>query len=365
MTPAESTPLRAVDRIAHDLKRLSGETADAAGWPQRQFELLREAGVLRWGIPAEFGGITISSREMLVGYAALAHVCLTTAFILTQRNGACQRIAQSPNPAVRQRLLAPLARGEKFATVGISHLTTSRLHLGVPAVQAVPRDAGFELTGEIPWVTGALQAHVIVTGGVLSDGRQLLAAVSTNDPGVAVASPARLLALAGSQTSAVALHRVRLLEADIVQPPAESVMRQGPNVSTGSLSTSALALGHACGALDALDRHVAERAELAEFATPLRREAELLERDLLDLSGPEQCGPPGGSVESLRTRANSLVLRVTQVLLAASKGAGFVSGTYAERAVREALFFLVWSCPQPVVWANLRELVDGVRRTPT
>jgi hypothetical protein len=49
------------------------------------------------------------------------------------------------------------------------------------------------------------------------------------------------------------------------------------------------------------------------------------------------------------------VLRATQAQLAASKGAGFVRGHPAERAVREAMFFLVWSCPQPVLAAALRE----------
>jgi hypothetical protein len=49
------------------------------------------------------------------------------------------------------------------------------------------------------------------------------------------------------------------------------------------------------------------------------------------------------------------VLRATQAYLAASKGAGFVAGHPAERLVREAMFFLVWSCPQPVLAANLRE----------
>jgi hypothetical protein len=58
----------------------------------------------------------------------------------------------------------------------------------------------------------------------------------------------------------------------------------------------------------------------------------------------------------VRESANSLVLRITQAWLAASKGAGFVSGHPAELAVREAMFFLVWSCPRPVVEANLREL---------
>jgi len=61
------------------------------------------------------------------------------------------------------------------------------------------------------------------------------------------------------------------------------------------------------------------------------------------------------SAESVRQKANSLVLRAAQAYLAASKGAGFVVGHPAERTVREAMFFLVWSCPAPVVSAALRE----------
>ena len=72
--------------------------------------------------------------------------------------------------------------------------------------------------------------------------------------------------------------------------------------------------------------------------------------------GPSGAGSSSPSAESIRGRANSLALRSTQALLTASKGAGFVAGHFAERAVREALFFLVWSCPQPVVDAALREL---------
>ena len=62
------------------------------------------------------------------------------------------------------------------------------------------------------------------------------------------------------------------------------------------------------------------------------------------------------SNDELRGRANNLVLRSTQAALAAAKGAGFVSGHPAGRWCREALFFLVWSCPQPVVAAHLCEL---------
>ena len=62
-------------------------------------------------------------------------------------------------------------------------------------------------------------------------------------------------------------------------------------------------------------------------------------------------------MESIRQRANSLVIRAAQASLGAAKGAGFVHGHPAERAVREAMFFLVWSCPQPVVESTLKALM--------
>jgi hypothetical protein len=42
--------------------------------------------------------------------------------------------------------------------------------------------------------------------------------------------------------------------------------------------------------------------------------------------------------------------------LSAAKGSGYVIGHPAGRWCREALFFLVWSCPQPVLSAHLCEL---------
>jgi hypothetical protein len=59
------------------------------------------------------------------------------------------------------------------------------------------------------------------------------------------------------------------------------------------------------------------------------------------------------TTDEIRARANSLVLRLTQAALMAAKGTGFVAGHPVGRWCREALFFLVWSCPQPVLAANL------------
>jgi alkylation response protein AidB-like acyl-CoA dehydrogenase len=337
------------------LDELAPSLAGVDDWPAHQLRLVAEAGLLSWGLPIEFGGRAVSDVQMLAAYEALAAACLTTTFVLTQRNAACQRIANSDNREIKSELLPRLASGQSFATVGISHLTTSRQHLAKPAVKALETDTGFVLEGTVPWVTGARFAEHLVSGGTLADGRQVLMAVPASLPGVEVKPSMKLLALSASQTATVAFTEVHVDRRFLLAGPIENVMRVGGG-GAGSLTTSALAVGLTGGILKRLSSEAERRPDLVPIHQAL--EAEHAEaRASLFAAAPESktasAGTPGP--ELVRQQANSLVLRVAQAYLAASKGAGFVSGHPAERAVREAMFFLVWSCPQPVVSAALRE----------
>lgn len=339
------------------LQRLSDHAANVEAsevWPTSQMNWLADAGVLKWGIPPEFQGTEPSPRDFLDGYRRLAAACLTTCFILTQRNAACRRIVDSENATLRERLLPRLVTGELFATVGISHLTTSRQHLACPAVRVEIDGTSVRLTGSIPWVTGAKAADWIVTGGTVDDGRQVLVAVPTATAGVSVEESVRLMALTASQTAAVVLDNVTVPLECLLAGPVSGVMQQGDTSGTGSLTTSALALGLCDRALALIREQSAFRSELSPILTGFAAEYTELERDLFassDSSGRD----PQLTPTAIRRRANSLVIRVTQAALAISKGAGFIQGHPAERAVREAMFFLVWSCPQPVVLGVLEE----------
>jgi hypothetical protein len=68
--------------------------------------------------------------------------------------------------------------------------------------------------------------------------------------------------------------------------------------------------------------------------------------------------PQAGGNDRLRQDANSLVLRATQTAMGIAKGAGYLAAHPVGRWCQEALFFLVWSCPEPVLQANLCELVS-------
>ena len=328
---------------------------DVDHWPTQQLAAMTSAGVMEWTLSEEWGGQEFSQAQMLEGLYHLSSACLVSTFVLTQRNGACQRIQTSSNETAKAKLLRDLCCGDLFATVGISHLTTSRQHVSTPPVSVKQAGDNFIFDGFIPWATGATQADILVTGGQLADGRQVLAAVPTCREGLVVQPPVDFMALSSSQTGAVKLDSVHVSADEILHGPVHQVMSQGAGGGAGSLGTSTLAVGATAGILHRFNEEVEQRPELAEFTEPLRQECQELRSGIQQaVEGQHSAGDQ--AAEILRRKANSLVLRSAQSWLAATKGAGYVAGHPAERAVRESMFFLVWSCPQPVLTANLREL---------
>jgi alkylation response protein AidB-like acyl-CoA dehydrogenase len=321
-------------------------------WPAEQLAACAEAGVYRWFVPEEVGGFGWSEPDVLRGYLRLSAACLTTTFILTQFTSALRRIVDSDNEPLKRRLLPELLDGRHFTTVGISHLTTSRRHLAEPALKAEESADGFVLDGYTPWVTGAAYAQSVVVGATLADRRQVLVSLPTDLRGVSTPPPARLIGLSASCTGELRCERVAVGREFLLAGPAENVMAGKIGGKTGGLQTSALALGLSDAALDFLAREAEKRSDLREPLDALREELDEAQADLLALAaGNEPC-----TSEAIRARANSLVLRATQSALAAAKGTGYILGHPTGRWCREALFFLVWSCPQPVMAANLCEL---------
>ncbi|HZL88578.1 MAG TPA: acyl-CoA dehydrogenase family protein [Pirellulaceae bacterium] len=343
----------ALVELCAELASLATELDVPGAWPEKQLELCGNAGVFEWFVPRQAGGQGWSEADVIRGYLALSQACLTTTFVITQRAGATSRIAVSDNRWARETLLPDLLSGRTFATVGISHLTTSRQHLAQPVLRAEETAESFVLDGYSPWVTGGQFAQHIVVGATLADGRQILVALPTDLPGVVVPQSPELVALSASHTGPVNCERVFVDRKWLLAGPMQEVMKQGLGAKTGGLQTSTLAVGLTRAALQFLDREAEKRADLAEPACAFREELTYLEHALLALAGGEQCG--GWSASEVRTQANSLVLRATQAALAAAKGAGFIAGHPAGRWCREALFFLVWSCPQGVLAANLCE----------
>jgi alkylation response protein AidB-like acyl-CoA dehydrogenase len=332
------------------------ERADAElTWPAASWDVVRAASVLGWNIPPEYGGRGLGAVEILSGHERLAGACLTTAFILSQREAAVRRIREHGSADVYRRLLPPLARGELFTTVGLSQLTTSRQH-GAPALTAALDDnQGYILDGVSPWVTGADHADVLLVGATLPDHRQLIALLPRDRAGVEVESPMDLSALRGSQTTQVRCRGVRVGAAEALAGPAERVL--GGGKGAGGLETSCLALGLAGAAIDLLHGEAKTRGELRSAAERFEQARRDVRRTMHRLA--ETGGDPSDAT-ALRVRATRLALQATQATLTTAKGTGFVRPHPAQRWARQALFFLVWSCPRPAAEGILAHLLPEV-----
>lgn len=340
---------RTVARLA-----VADRGADEAGnWSAELWQILLEGGATRWALPRELGGDACDRPGLLERYARVAEGSLTAAFVLSQHDAGVRRLLDAAERPCAARWLEEIAAGRAFTTVGISQLTTSRKY-GPQALSAVEiAPSAHRLDGVMPWVTGAVRADVFVTGAVQADGRQLLIALPADRPGVTVHPPFALAALQASCTSEVACSGVLVDGSDVLAGPSMDVVARPGAAGTGGLETSALALGQARAALDALIGEAPRRADLTEPVEALAEAWSRLWDSLMRTARSEVDAIPPGQV---RSQANALVLRITQAYLTARKGTGFVRGEPAQRWARQALFFLVWSCPGPVAEAAIRDL---------
>ncbi len=329
-------------------------------------ELIRRCAVLE-------GRCRPDGPSMIRFYVWLAYGCLTSAFIMTQRNAALRRIESSDNEPLRNRLLPNILSGAWFATVGISQLTTSRRHLSQPPLIAKRTGEGWSLQGYSPWVTGAIAADVIVVGAVEHDGRaldempspesppqrQLLFAIETDRRGLRCEPGMSLVGLSASCTDRVRVDGLHVRHEQWLHGPAENVLslvgRHRPSSpasgGAGGLQTSALAIGHAAKAIEYLRTQSEHRAELRSVADKFYAAWQSQFGSLIEFATNGS-----GDLLAIRKEANDLALQATQSALVAAKGAGYASDHEVGRWCCEALFFLVWSCPQTVIDAHLCSL---------
>lgn len=342
---------KAFDELCGDLSARSSTLRDCQDFPFQQLDLCAKTGVFKWFSGAEWGGLGWNAADLYRAYIKLANACLTTTFVITQRQGATRRIEKSENTELASKLVPDLIRGKLFATLAVSHLTTSGRHLGKPAMLCQEVEGGFQLNGFSPWVTGAVNADWIVLGAVTENQSQIMLALDCKSAGVLCQAGPELTALSSSQTGSLKCDNVFVPHEHVLAGPADNVMQSSIGGNTGGLQTSALALGLARGAIDFIAQESIQRQHLSESCQALATQW----NDAFDYLIQIAEGDQSADAERLRIDCNSLVLRATQASLTAAKGAGFLDSHPVGRWCRQAMFFLVWSCPQPVQNANLCE----------
>jgi len=347
----------ALEELSLRIARLATHYDVVGQWPEQSIDQLTQAGAWRWVIPERYGGLGLDPRSQTLAYEAIAAGCMATLLILTQRDAACELIVESDNEQLKDAWLPRLARGEVMTSVGISQLTTSH-QTGSAALTAGQRGGKFVLNGFIPWVTGAKRCAMVVTGAVLDDGRQILAVLPTDWPGVVIDPPMQLMALQASETSEIHLRNVELDGRFLLRGPVEHALSSRSTVKPIVVATAGVGLA---GAMARLIRRLAESASspLAEQATDLQNRYVAVRDRLYAIADSLGGGAASEAPKTeLRIMVNDLLIRLAAGVLIFAKGSGFLRQREAQRLVREAMFFLVWSAPEDVRAGTLGKLLE-------
>jgi alkylation response protein AidB-like acyl-CoA dehydrogenase len=306
-------------------------------WFAEQFN--NDPGALQWALPRAFGGEELDPLALHLRYEQLARRSLESALLLTQRDSAVGIIDASPNQPARARLLDEVRQGAAV-TVGIAQLTTSHQR-GKPALTAQKTAHGWRIEGLIPWVTGAIASTYIIAGAAC-EREQILFALPTALDGVTVKPPLPLATMAGTLTSAVQCVSAELPADLLLLGPAENALSL--RRKSVPLPQAFLALGHCRGAVDLIAEHRSERART--LRDRFSEQIEALHARVLTACGP---GSDLAAIPRIRGKCNELALRITHAAVALYKGSSLLVSHPAQRLAREALFLLVWSCPDPVI----------------
>ena len=317
-------------------------------WPFADLAQLQACGATRWAIPREFGGEELSPYELHLRYEQLATSSVSTALILTQRDAAVGLIDAAIDSKRRVKMLNRLAKNEIWATVGIAQLTTSRQG-GKPAVTAQKIEGGYLINGTVPWCTGVHQSTFIVTGAVMEDGQQILVLLQQHQQGIELDQPMEMVALTNTLTGSIRLKRVVIEDNWVLRHPSTNALAGRRNGLT--LGQTFIATGLTQSALNLIAKHDSERARAAHdrFAQQLRE----LRDEVSALCQPGREADAQAANARLRGACNDLALRVTHAAVALYKGTALLRDHSAQRLAREAMFLLVWSCPNPVIDCTL------------
>ncbi|GAA4341268.1 acyl-CoA dehydrogenase family protein [Pigmentiphaga soli] len=168
---------------------------------------LVEAGVFRWGVPAQWDGHDGTDiGDAIEAVAELGYYSMACAFVAWGHRVFIEYVLHSPNRELAQRWLPALMAGR---VAGASALSNAMKFLGgIESLQitATQDGAGWRLDGAMPWVTNLRPQGFVVAAAVRApDGRVAVVALPHDVPGLERSADLPLIGLQSSNTAAISL----------------------------------------------------------------------------------------------------------------------------------------------------------------
>jgi len=240
-------------------------------------------GCFRAGVPVAMNGAGGDVRDAILGIADIARHSLTAAFVYWGQRSFIEYLLQSPNAALRERLLPDLLDGTLAGATGLSNAMKFLSGMEPLQINAVPDGDGWTLDGKLAWITNLRPQRFVAAAAVapVNAAPPAIVMFESHAAGVHRSDNLQLIALRGSHTAAVRIEQVAVPPANIISADAPSWlprvrpaflgMQCGMSIglAQASLDAAAKAAGAATGRGQLADDIAAAQEALAQHTAQL------------------------------------------------------------------------------------------------
>jgi alkylation response protein AidB-like acyl-CoA dehydrogenase len=207
----------------HDwLTRHADELDQSEALADEVMPALAAHGCFRAGVPAALGGDGGDVRDAILGIAEVARLSVTAAFVYWGQRSFIEYLLQSPNAALRERLLPELLDGSLAGATGLSNAMKFLSGMEPLQINATPDGDGWTLDGKLAWVTNLRPQRFVAAAAVapVNGAPAAVVTFASDDCGVQRSVNLQLIAMRGSHTAAVCLEQVAVDAGNIITSQA-------------------------------------------------------------------------------------------------------------------------------------------------
>lgn len=283
----------------------------------------------------------------------VGNVCLSTAFAVWCQTACARYVQLSSNTALQDEILPALASGRQLGGTGLSNTFKSCCEIERFLLSAKRVDGGYEINGNLPWVSNLGPDHVFVTGcPVEDDGRLVFFMVRCDQPGFRLQDGAHFTALEGTRTYACQFRGVRIDDARVLAQPDQSkayLARIQPGMI---LAQMGMGLGLIEDCIRLIDSSTRTHAHVNRFlddqSSELRAALEAARLETTRLAKLADAMPTDAAqaelttaILRLRLAGGELTLRAAQAAMLHQGARGYLRDATAQRRLREAYFVAI------------------------
>ena len=261
------------DFAENEVRPIAAEIDREGRFPVDTIRKAAELGLTGINVPEQYGGAGLSSLATVIAIEEISRCCAATGVILSVNNSlVCDPLLRFGNEEQKQRILRPLASGEKLGCFG---LTEPQAGSDASNLQTVARRDGddYIINGQKVWITNARDADwaLVFCVSEREDKHHGITAfmISKETPGFSAGKHEEKMGIRAAVSAALHLENCRVPATNRIGEEGDGFKVAMATLDGGRIGIAAQAVGIAQGAYESALEYAKQRTAfghpVAEF----------------------------------------------------------------------------------------------------